>query len=498
MGRSARMKWQAVAQVALRMSIVVVLIGSIMTPAFAAAPSKTYDLCVQAQGGNLLETVRLMLIVHGADPGDRADLLGAAMAWRLVWGERAETVNAEPYDPRLCSAVHGKHTVQVELTEAEVKTLRAVRSLKQIDWRHEKHRQLRPDTFTRIANRAVQSKALASPSAPEGSEPFQLVRVYFATNRNRPNETQSDKRFGNGRGESITYGTVAVAIPKDHRMGNLETPSIFRLEFRKDPGRHVSLESTELLSKDRWRSELMVRANRMGKPGVLLFVHGYNLSFSDAAERTGQLAYDLAFPGPSVFFAWPSQGGLAKYVVDEQMAEYSVIDMQQLLADLAELVPGGPVYVVAHSMGSRVLARALVELLATDLGKRRAFKEIVLTAPDIDADVFKRDIAPKILGPGPHFTLYANSKDRALPVLDAPHGVWRLGEGGDRITVLNGIDSIDASRVKTDFIAHSYFGDADALLSDLFYVIRESKPADKRVRLEAVTRSDGKYWRFKP
>jgi hypothetical protein len=73
-----------------------------------------------------------------------------------------------------------------------------------------------------------------------------------------------------------------------------------------------------------------------------------------------------------------------------------------------------------------------------------------------------------------------------------------LGERGERITILRDVDSVDASRVTTGFLAHSYFGDTETLLSDLFYLIRESKSPEQRFRLEPVTHSSERYWRFKP
>ena len=42
--------------------------------------------------------------------------------------------------------------------------------------------------------------------------------------------------------------------------------------------------------------------------------------------------------------------------------------------------------------------------------------------------------------------------------------VRRLGAGGDQILIMSDIDSIDATQIKTDFLAHSYFGDSDTLL----------------------------------
>jgi len=73
------------------------------------------------------------------------------------------------------------------------------------------------------------------------------------------------------------------------------------------------------------------------KPGVLLFVHGYNVSFEDAARRTGQLAYDLGFEGPTVFFSWPSRGSVTAYT---RRADRAVghPDLKSVLSDLAVLL----------------------------------------------------------------------------------------------------------------------------------------------------------------
>jgi hypothetical protein len=50
--------------------------------AHAAVTTITYDLCVQGQGKDLTQSVRLTLIIDGPDPGDHAALLGALTARR--------------------------------------------------------------------------------------------------------------------------------------------------------------------------------------------------------------------------------------------------------------------------------------------------------------------------------------------------------------------------------------------------------------------------------
>ena len=34
-----------------------------------------------------------------------------------------------------------------------------------------------------------------------------------------------------------------MTIPRDHKMGDIESPSIFKLEFSSDPARYVILQS---------------------------------------------------------------------------------------------------------------------------------------------------------------------------------------------------------------------------------------------------------------
>src|SRR5437867_1969183 len=78
---------------------VFLLLGLATSGAHAAVTTKTYDLCVQGQGKELMQSVRLTLIVDGPDPGDYATQLGAMTARRVLWEGRAEHTYAEPYNP---------------------------------------------------------------------------------------------------------------------------------------------------------------------------------------------------------------------------------------------------------------------------------------------------------------------------------------------------------------------------------------------------------------
>lgn len=88
-----------------------------------------------------------------------------------------------------------------------------------------------------------------------------------------------------------------------------------------------------------------------------------------------------------------------------------------------------------------------------------SFSEVVLTAPDIDADVF-RQVAAAFRRAARRVTLYASAVD-------------------------------------TDLIGHFYYGDNRTVLSDVFYLLRGKLPKE-RLGLELRRSPAGIYWAFVP
>src|SRR3954470_8518923 len=76
----------------------------------------------------------------------------------------------------------------------------------------------------------------ANPNVAKGNE-FDQVRVFFATDR----KADADGTFGGERGAEVSYGSVFVSIPREHRIGGIEKPSIWRLEFSEDPRKHMMI-----------------------------------------------------------------------------------------------------------------------------------------------------------------------------------------------------------------------------------------------------------------
>ncbi|MCC7680700.1 alpha/beta hydrolase [Janthinobacterium sp. FW305-128] len=331
---------------------------------------------------------------------------------------------------------------------------------------------------------------------------YAVVKVYFATDRQRdvgkpPAQRFSGERNVMGGNGPLNYGSCDISIPRDHRMGQLESPSLWRLEFRDDPAKHVVVLSADVQDRDNFFAALKTQIRASAGKSAFIFVHGYNVSFEDAARRTGQMAYDLGFDGAPVFYSWPSRGEVASYTIDENNIEWSTPHITAFLGDFLASTEAAQVYLVGHSMGSRGLARAVADLLAAQPQLAQKITEIILSAPDIDAAIFKQDIAPKLAGARNPVTLYASSQDLALAASKAVHGYARAGDSGAGMLIVAGVETIDATGVDTSFMKHSYFAEKRSALSDMFYLIRNHARADQRF-LEPVDTAAGRYWTFKP
>ncbi|MCF6214373.1 MAG: alpha/beta hydrolase [Flavobacteriaceae bacterium] len=324
---------------------------------------------------------------------------------------------------------------------------------------------------------------------------FIRMPVYFATDRNDTKSNDVNNRFGGKRG-MLQYGTCVVTIPYDHKIGEIERPSLWRLEFSEDSKKHVVLESIKVLNKDSYFKKLSNNIKKTSKKSSFLFVHGYNVSFAAAARRTAQISYDLLFDGEAVFYSWPSQSNTAAYTIDEANIAWSEANIKNFLEDYLTRSEADDIYLVAHSMGNRGLTKAIVSLFTEKPELKNRIKEIILAAPDIDADVFKRDIAPQMVSKiKKPITLYVSSNDMALQASHQVHGNARAGDSGKGVIMISGIETIDASGIDTSFLGHSYFAESTSIIADIFDLIKTGKRAYQREKLKLIKVKDQMYFK---
>jgi len=179
--------------------------------------------------------------------------------------------------------------------------------------------------------------------------------------------------------------------------------------------------------------------------------------------------------------------------------EWTIPHLRSFLREALEAAGAERIHVIAHSLGNRAVIRAIRDLDLALLSPHAArLHQLVLAAPDIDADTF-RELAAEFADKPERCTLYANSEDRALAFSETLHGGYaRAGGGGEKLVVVPGVDTIDATHHATDFLSHSYYAGASPVISDLFDVIRNEAPPEKRARLKRRERASRVYWCIAP
>jgi esterase/lipase superfamily enzyme len=340
-------------------------------------------------------------------------------------------------------------------------------------------------------------EATASAAAPDGGN-YKVVRVFYATDRTPTGISSPSKFYGVSRegNENLHLGTVDVSIPHDHRMGHLERPSIWRVEFREDPAKHVVLLSVTPRSDAEFYQELSNKVGLSPNKDAFVFIHGFDNSFEQAAWRTAQLAYDLNFSGAPIMYSWPSKAKLTAHAADEATIDWTVPHLEKFLETVAAETHATTVHLIAHSMGNRALTRALVNIAARHSGVPPMFRQVFLAAPDIDTDVF-RQLAATFPSAAAHVTLYASTHDEALAASARVHAYYRAGDAR-HICVVPHVDTIDASAVDTSLLGHAYYGDNRSILSDIYQVIQSGAPPGQRFGMHPMTFEQTQYWAFQP
>jgi len=352
-----------------------------------------------------------------------------------------------------------------------------------------------PDEIEASSDRDVTFGDLGSKRGHGGSgnEP-RIYRVWFGTNRKPGVDDRRLTFTGERESATVHYGTCTVSIPRSHKFGSIGSSFFKRLLTLRDD----RLTIREIKRTDEngfWsgiQKELALWAP--DERHALVYIHGYNVSFEEAAIRAAQIGFDLKVSGVTSFFSWPSQGSLEGYPADAASIEASESAISKFLVDFAQHVAPERVHVIAHSMGNRGLLRAMQRIHA-DAERRSKIKfgQIFLAAPDIDADLFN-DLARLYTSLCRRTTLYASPGDKAVALSRWLHGAPRAGFTPP-VTVVSGIDTIEVPDFDLDALGHGYYAEAAGVLNDMFHLLRSDSPPEKRQRLQAAHRADGKlYW----
>jgi esterase/lipase superfamily enzyme len=298
----------------------------------------------------------------------------------------------------------------------------------------------------------------ANPAAPLPADVAAKHEIFVATTRDK-DEDQSIV-FGRMRSAQLAFARVGVTVPKDHEVGRIERA---KGGVPGDPGEDFTAVDLTLYDS----KSAFTTAVADGGERVLVFVHGYNTGFDDGVYRLTQIAHDTEYPGTPVLFSWASGARTRDYVYDKDSSTAARDDLEETLVMLSQSPRIKNIDVIAHSMGNWLAMEALRQLAIAgnrDLGGKLGY--VVLASPDIDIDIFKKQMA-RYGKPDRPFVVLLSSDDKALRLSSFIAGKQaRVGDdaNADELAAL-GVTVVDLSAVQSgDKLNHAKFADNPVLV----------------------------------
>ena len=356
--------------------------------------------------------------------------------------------------------------------------------------------------------------------------------LYYATNRchlgkDRWQPSGYGKKFSDDGMENLRFGRVSLDIDdakvQKHLQGQVDqlgagdglglmaylsklVPRAQIQAYREDLQNdiHQDSQSAKLGSAALFQD---IQQAMLQSSDVLVFIHGFNVSWQDAVANAAALQLMLNRPGygdPTqkvlvLLFTWPSDGQalpFTSYRSDRAEAEGSgaafgrgLLKLRDFLANLrdrsnqGQALCGHCIHLLCHSMGNYLLQHTLRRIDDFTPGNAlpRLFEQIFLCAPDVD-DTALEDPAKlgRIHELARQVTVYHNKGDNALVISDYTKGnPDRLGSAGAaRPAALHQkIQQLDCSQLVHGLVEHSYY-----LIGDINLDLRHSMdgvgPAD--------------------
>ncbi|MEM9027038.1 MAG: alpha/beta hydrolase [Pseudomonadota bacterium] len=355
------------------------------------------------------------------------------------------------------------------------------------------------------------------------------VRVVVATNRQLTPELKAGNKDATtwfttnvSAGNAMHIVCASISVPND-----TTTHTSLETRFRKDWIGNTTVLGADDTKLFRVRSSKLLRsvpatasAHRLrlldrerwlfpSESRALVFVHGYNTSFQYALMRIAQLAATIEYPGRVYLFSWPSAEEMQKYMADMDSAERSEVHLAGFLRAIFRDPTLRKLDIIAHSMGSQLIVRALGDLRDVFYARDDIrIGEIILAAPDVATEVFAEKVREvSYLADG--ITVYGSAKDKALRASQSLRGTSpRLGQltrGADvPLPKVRMIDATSPSNICNGWgyvqIEHNYFGDNPVLLQHIESVLerglRKTAKADK-VEKSVIEKIGDNHFRLK-
>ena len=262
--------------------------------------------------------------------------------------------------------------------------------------------------------------------------------VFFATTRAA---TEGPEHFGNDSAP-LTFGVARVRLGEqgwswDELIASDRASSV-------DKPRNGAVESIDIIGRagdggepseaDRaFIAAIDAQLARIRNPELVLYVHGYRVTFDEVAVQMGSFAHYLGQQA-TVTFQWPTGTMFWNYVLDCPRARRYIPDIERLIGLLSR-TKAQHINVMAYSCGSPLLASALAGLRARHpeldhaaLQRRYRLGNVIFVASDVDLKTFASEHVQPALDLARQVIVYFSQIDRALGFSALLAGTSRLGQ----------------------------------------------------------------------
>jgi len=368
------------------------------------------------------------------------------------------------------------------------------------------------------------------------------MKLFYATDREPRDNEDGSFGYGSGRSASLAFGTALVDIDgnpsweeftalslesnrKDElkvHMGAITETN--RLPPTPHPASYVDGKIVFSAERTTEAREIEARMNariaqtlaESPRKEVVIYIHGYNNGFIDAALDLAEIWHFLGRKHMPVLYTWPAGhegiSGLRGYNYDRESGEFTIYHLKQFLKSLGRMDEIEKIHIIAHSRGTDVLTTALREVFLEIRAEGKHPHEelrianVILAAPDLDYEVaLQRLVAEHVESGVEQATIYTSPADKAIKISEWLYGsVARIGhlDSGIVKSELNEkqMASIkDNSSIqfvefigKGDSVGHGYFSSSTAVSSDLITLINTGAKAGSPER--PLIQKGGIYW----
>jgi len=371
------------------------------------------------------------------------------------------------------------------------------------------------------------------PKALQTTQP----KLYFVTDRFLADEWTDQKPYSAERSPSMAFGEVTVSFGKDPEWENLVKASQTEERNRDIPLKIVDADelirfpSTPLLfplsdtsaeafanpgfrtykkREIEFKDSLSALLKQSNKQDIVLFIHGFNTKFDEAAYAMADIWHFSGRIGVPLFFTWPAgASGVLGYLKDRESGEYSVFHLKEMLRLISETSGLERVHIIAHSRGADVVTTALRELIIEARGagispyETYKVENLILAAPDLDFGVVRQRLLAERFHSGfGQVNVYVNQNDGALGVAQRLATGQRFGrlksENLEQIDKAifartGNVHFIDVENSGSS-VGHSYFRQNPNVLSDIALTLQNSaSPGGIERPLLPIS---GNFWRL--